>query len=92
MPVADLPATVCLIIGSSMFAMLKKEEKFKVFIKGEVARKGLNEFLIFLGCDSPKEVRRIADAVFAHGGRQINEPETSGFIFSSGFEDRDGHL
>ena len=84
--------SACLILGPEMFAMLSKVERFGQLTKTPVTKRGSNEFVISLGCESKEEVSRISEAAFAHGARRITEPEDSGFMFSWGFEDLDGHL
>ena len=51
-----------------------------------------SEVILSLGCESPDEVRKLAEAAFALGARKVNEIDDKGFMISWGFEDLDGHL
>ena len=84
--------STCMIIGENMYAMLCEHRKFKTFIKKEIAAPTTTEAIFSLSCDSPETVRSMAEKAFALGGKQINEAEDMGFMFSWAFEDLDGHL
>jgi predicted lactoylglutathione lyase len=72
--------------------MLTSRDFFGKMFPKPVADKSVSEVVFSLSCDSPEEVRRIAETAFANGGKQINEPEDNGFMYSWGFADLDNHL
>lgn len=83
--------STCMIIGENIYAMLCAHKKFKTFIHKEIADPSTTEAIFSLSCDSAETVRTTAEKAFALGGKQINEPEDHGFMFSWAFEDLDGH-
>ncbi len=84
--------STCMIVSDNIFVMLVEHEKFKSFIKKDIAPATTTEAILSLSCDSADTVNRIAEAAFANGGKQVNEAEDHGFMYSWGFEDLDGHL
>ena len=82
----------CMIIGENMYAMLCEEARFKQFLKKPIADPSTTEVLISLSCESKEEVKNLAEKAFTLGGRQVNQPEDHGFMYSWGFEDLDGHV
>jgi predicted lactoylglutathione lyase len=82
----------CLIVSPTISVMLVHESKFEELAKRPVASRDSAEMLLSLQCDSPEEVRRIAETAFSIGGKQVNDFEDNGFMISWAFEDLDGHL
>ena len=84
--------TTCMLVGPNIFAMLLERDRFTGFIDKPVADSSSSEVILSLGCESPDEVRKLAEAAFALGARKVNEIDDKGFMISWGFEDLDGHL
>ena len=84
--------TTCMLVGPNIFAMLLERDRFTGFIDKPVADSSSSEVILSLGCESPDEVRKLAEAAFALGARKVNEIDDKGFMISWGFEVLDGHL
>ena len=84
--------STCMLVGENIYVMLVEHSKFKGFVKKPIASKDVIEAILSLSCDSPEEVKTLAEKAFALGGKQVNELEDHGFMLSWGFEDLDGHL
>ncbi len=84
--------TTCMLVGPNIFAMLLERDRFTGFIDKPVADSSSSEVILSLGCESPDEVRKLAEAAFALGARKVSEIDDKGFMISWGFEDLDGHL
>ena len=84
--------STCMLVGENIYVMLVEHAKFKGFVKKPIASKEVIEAILSLACDSPEEVKALAEKAFELGGKQVNEAEDHGFMFSWGFEDLDGHL
>ena len=84
--------STCMIIGPNMYAMLVEHAKFSSFIEKPIADKSTVEMLISLSCESTEKVRELSEKAFELGGRQLNDAEDHGFMYSWGFEDLDGHI
>ena len=84
--------TTCMLVGPNIFAMLLERDRFTGFIDKPVADSSSSEVILSLGCESPDEVRKLAEAAFVLGARKVNEIDDKGFMISWGFEDLDGHL
>ncbi len=84
--------STCMLVGENIYVMLVEHAKFKGFVKKPIASKDVIESILSLSCDSPEEVRTLAEKAFSLGGKQVNELEDHGFMISWGFEDLDGHL
>ena len=84
--------STCMLVGENIYVMLVEHSKFKGFVKKPIASKDVIEAILSLSCDSPEAVKELAEKAFALGGKQVNEMEDHGFMFSWGFEDLDGHL
>ena len=82
----------CLVVSPNISVMLVEESKFQELAKRPVADRDTAEMLLSLQCETPEEVRRIAETAFSLGGKQVNEFEDNGFMISWAFEDLDGHL
>ena len=84
--------STCMIIGENMYAMLCEESRFQQFLDKPIADPSTTEVLISLSCESKDEVKSLAENAFALGGKQLNQPEDHGFMYSWAFEDLDGHV
>ena len=84
--------STCMLVGENIYVMLVEHSKFKGFVKKPIASKDVIEAILSLSCESPEAVKELAEKAFALGGKQVNEMEDHGFMFSWGFEDLDGHL
>lgn len=84
--------STCMIVNEHIFVMLVEHEKFKGFIKTEIAARNTTEAILSFSCDSVAEVKGLAQMAFDNGAKQVNEFEDIGFMASWGFEDLDGHL
>lgn len=84
--------STCMLVGENIYVMLVEHAKFKGFVKKPIASKDVIEAILSLSCNSPDEVKSLAEKAFALGGKQVNEMEDHGFMISWGFEDLDGHL
>lgn len=84
--------STCMLVGENIYVMLVEHSKFKGFVKKPIASKEVIEAILSLSCESPEAVKELAEKAFALGGKQVNEMEDQGFMFSWGFEDLDGHL
>ena len=84
--------TTSMLVGPNIFAMLLERDRFTGFIDKPVADSSSSEVILSLGCESPDEVRKLAEAAFALGARKVSEIDDKGFMISWGFEDLDGHL
>lgn len=84
--------STCMIVSDTIYVMLVERDKFRGFIDKEIASRDSAEAILSFRCDSPDEVRTLAEKAFALGARRVNDPEDHGFMFSWAFEDLDGHL
>lgn len=84
--------STCMLVGDNIYAMLLEHKRFESFIDKKIADKDTVEVLISLSCESADEVRELSKKAFALGGRQLNDEDDKGFMFSWGFEDLDGHI
>ena len=84
--------STCMLVGENIYAMLLEHKRFESFIDKKIADKDTVEVLISLSCESPDEVRTLSKKAFELGGRQLNDEDDKGFMFSWGFEDLDGHI
>ena len=84
--------TTSMLVGPNIVAMLLERDRFTGFIDKPVADSSSSEVILSLGCESPDEVRKLAEAAFALGARKVSEIDDKGFMISWGFEDLDGHL
>ncbi len=84
--------STCMLVGDNIYAMLLEHKRFESFIDKKIADKDTVEVLISLSCESADEVRELSKKAFELGGRQLNDEDDKGFMFSWGFEDLDGHI
>ena len=84
--------STCMVVSDHIFVMLLEREKFQGFIKKPIASSETTEAILSFACESPAQVRELAEKAFALGAKQVNDFEDNGFMVSWGFEDLDGHL
>ena len=82
----------CMLIGENIYVMLLAEPFFTSFISNPVSDASkVSEVIIALTCDSLEEVNELTDRAKAAGATQHKEPSDLGFMYSSMFQDLDGH-
>lgn len=84
--------TASIVIDENITLMLLEEEKFRGFIKNEIAPRDVTEVLLALSCDSRDEVVDIAAKAKAAGADEWNDPMDMGFMYAESFRDLDGHV
>ncbi|WP_026910237.1 VOC family protein [Patulibacter minatonensis] len=84
--------TACLVIEENIMVMLIEEEKFRTFIKGDIAPRDVTESMIALSCDSKDEVLDLAGKAKAAGAEAWKDPQDYGFMYGESFRDLDGHV
>lgn len=84
--------TACVVIEENIMVMLLEEEKFKSFIKNDIAPRDTTETLLALSCDSKDEVVALAGKAKAAGAGAWNDPMDMGFMYGESFRDLDGHV
>ena len=83
----------CMIIGENIHVMLLVEPFFTSFIPNPVSDTSkASEVIIALSCDSAEEVKNLTSLAIAAGAIQHKQPADLGFMFSSMFQDLDGHF
>ncbi|MEO5975089.1 MAG: VOC family protein [Ilumatobacteraceae bacterium] len=83
----------CMIIGENIFVMLLVEPFFTSFIPNPVSdAANVSEVIIALSCDSSGEVNELTSRAIAAGATQHKKPSDLGFMYSSMFQDLDGHF
>ena len=82
----------CLVIGENIFAMLLREEFFKMFTKKESAgAKKTKEALIAIDAESGQQVDDMVKKAAEAGGSIYRDAEDHGWMYGHGFADLDGH-
>ena len=82
----------CLVIGENIFAMLLREEFFKMFTKKESAdAKKTTEALIAIDAESRQQVDDMVKKAAEAGGSIYRDAEDHGWMYGHGFADLDGH-
>jgi predicted lactoylglutathione lyase len=83
----------CMIVGENNFVMLLVEKFFKTFTKKEIAdATKTTETIIALSMDTRERVDEIGDKALAAGGKESNETQDHGFMYTRSFQDLDGHI
>lgn len=83
----------CMVISDTIYAMLLVEKFFKTFTKKEIAdATKTTEAIIALSMDSRERVDEIGDKALAAGGKESNETQDHGFMYTRSFQDPDGHI
>jgi hypothetical protein len=85
--------TACMVIEENIFSMLMERDRFKSFIKGDIAdtAKG-KEVLTCLSCASRAEVEALKAKAIAAGGAEWMPAQDYGFMYGDSFTDLDGHV
>jgi hypothetical protein len=82
----------CIVISDQIYVMLLVEEFFSTFTDKEIVdANAATEAILALSADSKAEVDALLDRALAAGGKPIKETEDRGFMYSSSFQDPDGH-
>jgi len=85
--------TACLVIEENIFAMLLERDRFKSFIRHDVADNSVNkEVLIALSASSKEEVQALKAKALAAGGQDWMPVQDYGFMYGDNFLDLDGHV
>src|SRR3954467_5100551 len=84
--------TACMSIGEQAFVMLGTHEKFAELSKLPMADPTSHALALFcFTVASRDEVDAVADAAVAAGGKDHNDAQDHGFMYSRSFFDLDGH-
>ena len=82
----------CMIISEHIYVMLLTHNKFKSFIKKEIADSTkTTEAILALTVDSRDEVDLVTNKA-VKAGATATDKQDHGFMYSWGFQDLDGHL
>lgn len=83
----------CVVISESIFVMILTEAKFREFIVGEIADgKATTEVLNALSVESREEADGILETALAAGGAPWKPVMEEGPMYSTSFQDPDGHV
>jgi predicted lactoylglutathione lyase len=81
-----------LVLGENLYAMLMVREFFATFTSKPIAdAKASTGGWVCLSCDSREQVDRLVAKAVAAGGTAPREAKDHGFMYSTAFEDLDGH-
>jgi predicted lactoylglutathione lyase len=84
--------TACMVIGDHAVVMLGTYEKLAELSKLPIADPTTHALALFsIAVASRHEVDAVADAAVAAGGKDHNDVEDHGFMYSRSFFDLDGH-
>ncbi|GAA2824407.1 VOC family protein [Crossiella cryophila] len=83
---------VSMMVEQNITVILLGEDKFKDFIKGEIADPDTTEVLNCLSADSRAEVDELVAAALAAGGQEWKPFQDHGFMYGGSFRDLDGHV
>jgi predicted lactoylglutathione lyase len=84
--------TACMVIGEQALVMLATHEKIAELSKLPLADPTTHALALFsFTVASRDEVDAVADAAVAAGGKDHNDAEDHGFMYSRSFFDLDGH-
>ena len=85
-------SAACMVIGEQAFVMLGTHEQFAELSKLPMADPTTHALALFcFGVASRDEVDAVADAAIAAGGRDHDDAQDHGFMYSRSFFDLDGH-
>ena len=59
--------STCMLVNDKVFVMLVEHEKFAGFIKKKIAPSDTTEVILSWSCESPEQVREVAEKAFALG-------------------------
>ena len=82
----------CMLVGEHAFVMLLSREKFAEFSKLPIADPTTHALALYcFSVSSRDEVDAVSAAALAAGGREADDAEDHGFMYSRSFFDLDGH-
>ena len=82
----------CIVVSDQIYVMLLVEDFFSTFTdKAIVDANTATEAILALSADSKTTVDALFDKALAAGGKPVKETEDRGFMYSSSFQDPDGH-
>ena len=82
----------CIVISDQIYVMLLVEKFFSTFTDKEIVDANTaTEAILALSADSKTTVDALFDKALAAGGKPVKETEDRGFMYSSSFQDPDGH-
>ena len=82
----------CMLVGEHAFVMLLSREKFAEFSKLPIADPATHALALYsFGVASREEVDAVGAAALEAGGREADDAEDHGFMYSRSFFDLDGH-
>ena len=83
----------CLVLADSVFVMLLTEQRFRDFIKGDIAdAHSATELLLGISAESREEVDELCDKALAAGGSEWTPALEQGPMYERTFQDPDGHV
>jgi predicted lactoylglutathione lyase len=83
---------VCMLVGEHASVMMLTREKFAQFAKLPIADPTTHTLGLYcFSASSREEVDAVSAAALAAGGREADEAEDYGFMYSRSFYDLDGH-
>jgi len=86
------PEAAMLVWSDTINFMLLDKARYADFTTKQIADTHMTSAALFaLALDSRAEVDEITEKALAAGGRELHGPEDLGFMYSTGFEDPDGH-
>ncbi len=83
----------CLVLADNVFVMLLTEQRFRDFIKGDIAdAHSATELLLGISAESREEVDELCDKALAAGGSEWTPALEQGPMYERTFQDPDGHV
>ncbi|MNY02061.1 Glyoxalase-like domain protein [compost metagenome] len=83
----------CMIVGDDAFVMLLTNEFFETFTKKSLADATLTtEVIVAVSAESKEAVDTMVKAALENGGKESNQLQDQGFMYSWSFKDPDDHL
>lgn len=83
----------CVVISETIFVMLLTESKFRQFIVNEIADgHETTEVINALSVESREEADELLSKALAAGGKQWKPALEEGPMYSTSFQDPDGHV
>ena len=91
-PLLTDQSAACMLVGEHAFVMLLSREKFAEFAKLPIADPTTHALALYcFSVSSREEVDTVTAAALAAGGREADDAEDHGFMYSRSFYDLDGH-
>jgi predicted lactoylglutathione lyase len=91
-PMLTDASAACMLVGEHAFVMLLSREKFAEFAKLPIADPTTHTLALYcFSVSSRDEVDSVSAAALAAGGREADDAEDYGFMYSRSFYDLDGH-